>query len=75
MHSAFSIPTSVESMTNTFTIRHQCATKENVLMLVRCMYEKWLPDIMDSHAIELVQIADCYECLAIARRAAKSLIR
>ena len=75
MFSAFNNETSEESLTKTFKIGHRLATEENVQLLVRAMYENWLPDVMDSHAIELVQIADCYDCGSIARFAVDSLNR
>ena len=75
MFAAFDNETSEESLTKTFKVRHRLATEENVLLLVRLMYENWVPDLMDPHASELFQLADCYDCDSIAEVAIRSMIR
>ena len=75
MLKAFSNPTSKESIEKTFTIQLDCATVENVLLLVKCMYEGWVPDTMDDHDKELVVLADCYGCDNIVNKAMYSIKR
>ena len=65
----------MESATKTITIRHESATAENVLLLVRCMYENWVPELMDAHAFEIVQMAVFYDCRNVVAAAIQPIIR
>ena len=75
MRAAFENATSKESRENKFTIGHPCATPENVRLFVRAIYEGWIDELMDSHAKELLTLADLYGCKTIVVQATESLIR